>query len=303
MPSDAELPDTYQSSRGVVVADLEWFAALVRYKQAAAGALITRTPAAAATRVRVPTATGACSTRPDAYWPCREPTRHPPTSVERYGRRDLFLTRADAPTLCEGWTTADLAAHLVIRERDACGDRARSRGMFGRYRTSCGSAKKAKGFAATVALVRSGPPRFPWRVKRLRALLNLNEYFIHHEDVRLGQRDDPGRTDRADLDDAIWAVIAKTAALTGRRMKPFGLDDGARAGESITIRAGENRAVLTGPPSEIAVYLAGRRAVPPKSPSPAPPRRAPGCVEPSSASDRLTDRGPGPAIQISVYRA
>ena len=24
----------------------------------------------------------------------------------------------DAPTLCEGWNTADLAAHLVVRERD-----------------------------------------------------------------------------------------------------------------------------------------------------------------------------------------
>ena len=23
----------------------------------------------------------------------------------------------DEPTLCEGWTTADLAAHLVVRER------------------------------------------------------------------------------------------------------------------------------------------------------------------------------------------
>jgi uncharacterized protein (TIGR03085 family) len=23
----------------------------------------------------------------------------------------------DAPTLCEGWTTRDLAAHLVVRER------------------------------------------------------------------------------------------------------------------------------------------------------------------------------------------
>jgi hypothetical protein len=32
----------YESSRGEAVKDLEWFAALVRYKQAAAGALIAR---------------------------------------------------------------------------------------------------------------------------------------------------------------------------------------------------------------------------------------------------------------------
>ncbi|HWM99593.1 MAG TPA: maleylpyruvate isomerase family mycothiol-dependent enzyme, partial [Streptosporangiaceae bacterium] len=29
----------------------------------------------------------------------------------------LDKTGPDAPTLCEGWTTGDLAAHLVLRER------------------------------------------------------------------------------------------------------------------------------------------------------------------------------------------
>ena len=42
MPGDAELLSTYQAARGVEVEDLTWFAALVRYKQAAAGALIAR---------------------------------------------------------------------------------------------------------------------------------------------------------------------------------------------------------------------------------------------------------------------
>ena len=43
------------------------------------------------------------------------------TSVAATERADLCdLFRAvgpDAPTLCEGWTTRDLAAHLVVRER------------------------------------------------------------------------------------------------------------------------------------------------------------------------------------------
>jgi uncharacterized protein (TIGR03083 family) len=35
---------------------------------------------------------------------------------ERNELCDLMLeTGPDAPTLCEGWTTRDLAAHLVIR--------------------------------------------------------------------------------------------------------------------------------------------------------------------------------------------
>jgi aminoglycoside phosphotransferase (APT) family kinase protein len=42
MPSDDELLGAYESARGVSARDLGWFAALVRYKQAAAGALIAR---------------------------------------------------------------------------------------------------------------------------------------------------------------------------------------------------------------------------------------------------------------------
>ena len=37
---------------------------------------------------------------------------------ERRELSDLFEELGpDAPTLCEGWTTEDLAAHLVVRER------------------------------------------------------------------------------------------------------------------------------------------------------------------------------------------
>ena len=49
---------------------------------------------------------------------------------ERQTLCDLMIDAVpDAPTLCEGWRTADLAAHLVVRERrpdsgpDSCGPR------------------------------------------------------------------------------------------------------------------------------------------------------------------------------------
>ena len=42
----------------------------------------------------------------------------PPQQAERAALCDLFLrVGPDAPTLCEGWATDDLATHLVIRER------------------------------------------------------------------------------------------------------------------------------------------------------------------------------------------
>src|ERR1700753_1453307 len=38
--------------------------------------------------------------------------------AERTALCDLFLELGpQAPTLCEGWTTRDLAAHLVVRDR------------------------------------------------------------------------------------------------------------------------------------------------------------------------------------------
>ena len=39
-------------------------------------------------------------------------------SRERAALCDLFAeVGPDAPTLCAGWTTRDLAAHLLVRER------------------------------------------------------------------------------------------------------------------------------------------------------------------------------------------
>lgn len=41
---------------------------------------------------------------------------------ERHELCDRFLALGpDAPTLNEGWTTKDLAAHLVVRKRDLIG--------------------------------------------------------------------------------------------------------------------------------------------------------------------------------------
>ncbi|MGE0880428.1 MAG: TIGR03085 family metal-binding protein [Acidimicrobiia bacterium] len=180
---------------------------------------------------------------------------------ERNELCDLLLQLGpDAPTLCEGWTTADLAAHLAIRERDPrsgpgilFGDSA-----FGRYTAKLQNRQKAKGFAETVDRVRSGPPWFPWRIKKLRLLINLNEYFVHHEDVRRANGM-TRRTDRPDLDDALWSIVSRAGAMSARKLKPFGLEVRRPEGAAVVLRNAEKVAVLTGHPSEIALYLFGRR--------------------------------------------
>ena len=186
---------------------------------------------------------------------------------EREELCDLFLELGpDAPTLCEGWTTADLAAHLVVRERDP---RA-SLGIlmpdrFGERTERLMAVQKAKGYEQLVARVRSGPPRFPWRVPKLRTLLNLNEYVVHHEDVRRANGMGP-RTDRPDLDGEVWSMLRRGAKMMTRKVKGTGLvlrrADARISSDEIVARKaadGEGTATLTGAPVDLLLYLFGRR--------------------------------------------
>ena len=65
---------------------------------------------------------------------------------------------------------------------------------------------RAQGYESLVERLRSGPPAVPWRVPGLRPLLNINEWFVHHEDVRRANGEGP-RADRPDLDDALWPNV------------------------------------------------------------------------------------------------
>ena len=78
------------------------------------------------------------------------------TPIDEQERRQLcdLLEQLgpDAPTLCEGWTTSDMAAHLVLREH------------FRRWGDDARTAEKAKGYSYLVSRLRAGPPAVPWRV-------------------------------------------------------------------------------------------------------------------------------------------
>jgi uncharacterized protein (TIGR03085 family) len=166
---------------------------------------------------------------------------------ERLELCDLFVELGpDAPTLCEGWTTADLAAHLVLREH------------FRRWPDETLAAQKAEGFQANVARLRRGAPLVPWRIPGVRTLLNGGEFVIHHEDVRRANGHGP-RLDRPDLDDLSWRMAGFTGKRLARKVKPYGLvlDGGAERRKEL---GGQPRAVLSGGPVELVLYLSGRRS-------------------------------------------
>src|SRR6201997_2330709 len=165
----------------------------------------------------------------------------------------------DAPTLCEGWKTRDLAAHLMIRE----------------YRPDASAGIVIPFFASRTAKVQndvaertdwdelvdkvaSGPPVYS-PLKLLDPLVNVAEMFIHHEDVRRAQ---PGWEPRV-LEPALASMLRRTLPLMGRLTL-------ARVPGRVALRtpdgktqltAGRGPAVtVTGAPEELLLFSVGRQA-------------------------------------------
>jgi uncharacterized protein (TIGR03085 family) len=160
---------------------------------------------------------------------------------------DLLLALGpEAPTLCTGWTTADLAAHLVLREH------------FHRWSDAQRAAEKAKGLPAMVARLRAGAPVIPWRIPRIRDVFNGLEYFIHHEDVRRANGRGP-RPRRADLEALAWRMTGFSARRVARRIRPYSLQLVRPDGTSRVFGSGTS-ATLRGPATELMLYLSGRRS-------------------------------------------
>jgi uncharacterized protein (TIGR03085 family) len=180
---------------------------------------------------------------------------------ERAELCDLFVAKGpDAPTLCEGWATLDLAAHLVVREHDPRAGLVIMAGeRFPRLDRKLMDGARAQGYERLVERLRGGPPAFPWRVPGLREPLNLNEWFVHHEDVRRANGED-ARTDRPDLDATLWSGLRRMGRFMLRRVKGAGVALVAPGHGEIPAKGDRPAVTLTGGPQELVLYLTGRRS-------------------------------------------
>ncbi|MEH1126058.1 TIGR03085 family metal-binding protein [Micromonospora sp. CPCC 206061] len=178
---------------------------------------------------------------------------------ERRALADLFLAVGpDAPTLCEGWTTRDLAAHIVMRERrpDAAAGIVIGalRGHAERVRRKLAD----KPYPELVGLVRAAPWWSPVSNPLTDAAVNTLEFFVHHEDVR---RATPGWRARElprDFQETLWRRASGSARLALRRVRAAVLIQAPGYGET-TAGAGGQRVRLIGPPAELALFLSGRQ--------------------------------------------
>jgi uncharacterized protein (TIGR03085 family) len=165
----------------------------------------------------------------------------------------------DAPTLCEGWTTRDLAAHLVVRERRLDAAPGIAIPALASYTAKVQSeVAKSTDWDELLEKVASGPPAFS-PFKLLDPLVNLDEMFIHHEDVRRAQ---PGWTPR-NLDSRTVKALTRPLPIMARlTMAKVPARVALRTPESKTLVAvGRGPAVsVTGAPEELLLFAVGREA-------------------------------------------
>jgi uncharacterized protein (TIGR03085 family) len=180
---------------------------------------------------------------------------------ERRSLSDLLLrVGPDAPTLCEGWTTADLAAHLVLRERrpDA------AIGIVvpflaGHTQDVQKKVRDGRSYEALVAAVRGGPP-FPLRFSFIDEPMNTSEFFIHHEDVRRAQEGWEPRELDPEVERALWSRVRFMARMA-KKASPVGLTLVSPGYGRVEVRSGQPAVTVTAPPGELLLFLSGRQQV------------------------------------------
>lgn len=188
--------------------------------------------------------------------------------TERAALTDLLdQVGPDAPTLCEGWTTADLAAHLIVRENDpVAASGILFKPLAGRTERRMTEVLASQPWAEVVQTIRRGPAGFSlFRIPGVDEGANAVEFFVHHEDVRRGGEHPVAARD---LDPEIEDFFFKRLKLMGKAMfrkvsvglvlERDDLPEDAVAERSLRIRPGSESVTLIGKPSELLLFASGR---------------------------------------------
>lgn len=163
----------------------------------------------------------------------------------------------DAPTLCEGWTTRDLAAHLVVRERrpdSAPGIMIPQ--LAGYTERVQRRATEANTWDGLLDQIESGPPWWsPFAI--LDPIANMDEMFIHHEDVRRAQSGWQPRTLDSDTDSALHRPLAVMARLTMGKV-PARVTLQTPDGKTVATVGAGPELIVTGDIGELTMFVGGR---------------------------------------------
>lgn len=186
------------------------------------------------------------------------PARH-----ERQVMCDVFgQFGPDAPTLCEGWTARDLAAHLIVRETRPDAAIGILIKKAAPYSEKVRKSVADRPWSDLIDTIRQGPPKVsPMRLSALDKVANTLEFFVHVEDVRRAQ---PGWSPRElapEVNAQLRGMLGRGAKLLARK-SPCGLvlDITDDPSTRIVAKTGEPSVTVRGPAPEIVLFLYGRQA-------------------------------------------
>lgn len=170
----------------------------------------------------------------------------------------------DAPTLCEGWTTKDLAAHLWIRENrlDAAG------GMFvskleDRLEDVTNQVLD-RDYEEVVSSWQQGPPKL---LKFVDTQMNTSENFVHFEDVRRANGLITPQPLSQEAEKQLYGVLKRMAPLLLKKSKspvvlhPRGFDRIIAADKKGVAKNGGDVVRVSGVVGELLLWAFGRDVV------------------------------------------
>lgn len=130
----------------------------------------------------------------------------------------LISVGPQAPTLCAGWNARDLAAHVVLRERRPDAAVGIMVSFLSNYTESVRQSIASSDWDGLINQVRQGPPNWnPMGWSSLDNVVNLFEFFVHHEDVLRAQPNWQQRTLTPELSEALMARLHDASWLLWRR--------------------------------------------------------------------------------------
>src|SRR3984885_5656171 len=176
----------------------------------------------------------------------------------------LHETGPDGPTLCEGWQTRDLAAHLVLREHRPDAAAGVLGGPLAGYTARVQQRiRERTPFPDLVRTIRSGPPRLSvLALPGMDERANMVEFFVHHEDVRRAAPDWQPRPISRGQRDALWHRLRMARFML--RKAPVGVElarddlDGDRQADRITAKNATPVVTVIGGPAELTMWVMGR---------------------------------------------
>ena len=169
----------------------------------------------------------------------------------------------DAPTLCEGWVTRDLAVHLI--ERDSRPDLIAGTVLpkipvLSKRAQEADAQLRRQDWGELVSMVEKPALYSPARLGPLDKRMNTAEFFVHHEDVRRAQETWHRRQLLQEEERDLWAALKLMGKALLRPEQDsvllvangYGSVTGGKAKTS-TVR------IVRGTPSELLLWAFGRR--------------------------------------------